>query len=90
MLFHFEYLSVPNMARAQLLRWLRRDAERVPHPPDSQAPPRSAAIRQEVYLPLQVLGPPYLDTDINASDAQTCRETFMMRVLWFIKVPDEL
>lgn len=31
--YNFEHLSIPNMARAQLLRWLRRDAERVPQPP---------------------------------------------------------
>lgn len=62
-LCHFEHLSIPNMARPQLPRWLRRDAERVPHPPKSQAPPRSAAIRREVYLALHIFTAPYLDTD---------------------------
>lgn len=52
------------MARPQVPRWLGRDAERVSHPPERQAPPpRSAAIRREVCSALHIFSAPYLDTD---------------------------
>lgn len=50
------------MAREQLPRLRRRDAEKVSHPPGSKAPPRSPAIRREVYLALRILTRAYLDT----------------------------
>lgn len=51
------------MARPQVPRWLGRDAERVSHPPERQAPPpRSAAIRREVCSALHIFSAPYLDT----------------------------
>lgn len=62
--YKFEHLSISNMARAQLLRWLRRDAERVPQsPPKNQAPPTIAAIRPEVYLAPHIFTAPYSSSD---------------------------
>lgn len=61
--FKFEHLSISNVERVHLPRWLRRDAERVPHSHGCQAPPRSPAIRREVYLAPHIFTPPYLHTD---------------------------
>lgn len=55
------------MASAQLLPWLERDAERIPQPPGSQAPPRTLAIRRELYLAPLLFSPPYLDSDSDVT-----------------------
>lgn len=69
------------MARPQVPRWLGRDAERVSHPPERQAPPpRSAAIRREVCSALHIFSAPYLDTGttprVRAHTPTPCRGTF--------------
>lgn len=61
------------MAKAQLPRWLRRDAEErggyLTLPAATQAPPRSAAIRPEVYLVLEHFQPTLFSRRLTASDA---------------------
>lgn len=82
-LHHFEHLSIPNMARAQLPRWLGRDAERVPHP--SWQPGSS---QKSCYSPRSLFGtshvhPTLFRHRLSASDAHTlCRRTIRMRFAW--------